>query len=46
MAAAAMAVIFLLWYPGALAGAQGVSRLVLIMIGVDVVIGPLITLIV
>lgn len=46
VAAVAMAVIFLLWYPGGLAGAQGVSRLVLIMIGVDVVIGPLITLIV
>lgn len=42
----AMAVIFGLWYPGALAGAQGVSRLVLILIAVDVVIGPLITLIV
>lgn len=46
VAAAAMSLIFLLWYPGALAGAQGVSRLVMIMIVVDVVIGPLITLIV
>jgi hypothetical protein len=42
----AMAVIFLLWYPGELAQLQGVSSLVLIMIGVDVVIGPLITLII
>lgn len=42
----AMAVIFLVWYPGALAKAQGVDRLLLIMIGVDVVLGPLITLIV
>jgi hypothetical protein len=42
----AMALIFLLWYPGALAGLQGVSRLVLMLIGVDVVLGPLITLIV
>lgn len=42
----ATALIFLLWYPGALADMQGVSRLVLIMIAVDVVIGPLITLIV
>lgn len=39
----AMAVIFFVWYPGELAQAQGVSFLVLIMIGVDVVIGPLLT---
>ena len=38
-----MVVIFLGWYPGSLAGAQGVNQLVLILIGVDVVIGPLIT---
>ncbi len=42
----AMAVIFFVWYPGALARAQGVDRLILIMIGVDVVLGPLMTLIV
>lgn len=42
----AIALIFLVWYPGALASMQGVSRLVLILIGVDVVLGPLITLIV
>lgn len=42
----AMGLIYGLWYPGVLAEAQGVSRLVLILIGVDVVIGPLITLIV
>lgn len=46
VAVLAMAVIFWVWYPAPLAGAQGVSRLVLILIGVDVVIGPLITLIV
>lgn len=34
---------FWLWYPGEMAQAQGVSRLVLILIAVDVVIGPLIT---
>ncbi|WP_133881892.1 TfpX/TfpZ family type IV pilin accessory protein [Panacagrimonas perspica] len=43
VALTAMAVIFLVWYPGKLAQAQGVSFLVLIMIGVDVVIGPLLT---
>lgn len=42
----ALALIYGLWYPGALAVAQGVSKLVLILIGVDVVIGPLITLLV
>lgn len=42
----AMALIYELWYPGALAAAQGVSNVVLILIGVDVVMGPLITLII
>lgn len=42
----AMALIFLFWYPGVLAEMQGVNQLVLILIGVDVVLGPLITLIV
>ncbi|WP_420464694.1 TfpX/TfpZ family type IV pilin accessory protein [Panacagrimonas sp.] len=42
----AMLVIFQVWYPAPLSDLQGVDRLVLIMIGVDVVIGPLITLIV
>lgn len=41
-----MGVVFHLWYPGALSDLQGVDRLLLIMIGVDVVLGPLITLIV
>lgn len=43
IALTAMAVIFFVWYPSPLSGAQGVDRLVLIMIGVDVVVGPLIT---
>lgn len=42
----ACAVIFFIWYPYPYDLAQGVSRLVLIMIAVDVVIGPLITTIV
>lgn len=42
----AMGLIFRVWYPGELAAAQGVSHLVIIMIGVDVVIGPMITAIV
>lgn len=46
VALVALTVIYALWYPGVLDAAQGVSRLVLILIGVDVVIGPLITLII
>lgn len=42
----ALCLIFGLWYPGVFAEAQGVSRLVLILICVDVIIGPLITTIV
>lgn len=42
----AAVLIFKFWYPAPLSSAQGVNRLVLIMICVDVVIGPLITLIV
>lgn len=46
VACGAAALIFLLWYPSPLAEAQGVSKIVLILIGVDVAIGPLITLII
>lgn len=42
----AMGLIFLIWYPGELARAQGVDYLVLILIGVDVVLGPLMTTII
>ncbi len=41
-----MAVIFPVWHPGAIAKLQGVSRLVLILIAVDVVLGPVMTLII
>lgn len=43
VAAAAMALIFLAWYPKPLAHMMGVDHLLLIMIGVDVVLGPLLT---
>lgn len=39
----ACGLIFLVWYPGPLARMEGVNQLVLLMIAVDVVIGPLIT---
>lgn len=40
------ALVFLLWYPGWLSYASGVASIFLIVLGVDVVLGPLITLIV
>lgn len=46
VALGAVAVIFLLWYPESLAQTQGVSRLVLVLIAVDVTIGPLITVLI
>lgn len=41
-----LALVFLLWYPGVLAEATGVTRIFLIVVCVDVAIGPLCTLIV
>lgn len=46
VALAAMGLIFLVWYPGVLARAQGVNFLVLILIGVDVALGPMLTTII
>lgn len=43
VAASAMALIFLAWYPAPLAKMMGVDQLLLILIGVDVVLGPLMT---
>lgn len=38
--------VFLLWYPGLLAAATGVTKVFLILLIVDVVLGPVITLII
>lgn len=38
--------VFLLWYPGAIAVLEGVSRIFLLLLAVDVVLGPLLTMIV
>lgn len=46
IASAAAALIFLVWYPSPMAAALGVGSLVLILIGVDVTMGPVITTIV
>ena len=46
IAAAVLAVIFFVWYPGALFGAAGGRHLFLLIACVDVAIGPLITLII
>ena len=40
------ALIFLVWYPAPLAQAQGIGPILLLLIGVDVAIGPLLTTIV
>jgi hypothetical protein len=46
IAAAALAMMLLVWYPQPLFEAAGGSGLLFILIGVDVIIGPLITLII
>jgi len=46
LALLALAVVFLVWYPSPLAGAVGVSDIFLMMLGVDVALGPALTLIV
>lgn len=46
VAALAAALVFLVWYPGALAPASGVTDIFLLLLAVDVCLGPLITLIV
>lgn len=46
IAASCAALVFSLWYPGPLAGASGVVEIFLLLLAVDVCLGPLITLIV
>ena len=46
IAAVVLAVIYLVWYPSPYFKAMGGDQLLLLLIGVDVVIGPLITLII
>lgn len=46
MALLTMCVVFCLWYPSPLAGAVGVAAITFVLLGVDVVIGPVLTLIV
>lgn len=46
IAVAVVGLVFLVWYPSPLAAAQGVNKLLLVLIGVDVMIGPLITTII
>lgn len=41
-----MCLVFLVWYPSPLAKALGVTPIFLMMLGIDVVIGPLLTLLV
>jgi hypothetical protein len=46
LAAACAALVYLLWYPAPLGSMSGVSDLFVLMLGVDVVLGPLVTLVV
>ena len=46
VAALSASLVFLLWYPGLLAFASGVSHIFLLLLMVDVVLGPVITLII
>lgn len=46
VALCALSLVFLVWYPAPLSVTQGVNRIVLILIAVDVVIGPTLTTIV
>lgn len=46
VALVALAMVYAVWYPSPMADAQGVSRLLLILIAVDVALGPLITTII
>ena len=46
LAAICVALVYLLWYPAPLGSMSGVSDLVVLMLGVDVVLGPLVTLVV
>jgi len=44
IAALSAALVFLLWYPSPLAAASGVTSIFLLLLGVDISLGPLITL--
>jgi hypothetical protein len=46
IAALVFVLLFFVWYPGALFEAAGGERLVYILIGIDIVIGPLLTLVI
>jgi hypothetical protein len=46
LAGCALALVFLVWYPAPLAEAFGVTHIFLLMLAIDVIIGPLLTLLV
>lgn len=46
LAACAVALVFLVWYPAPLAQAIGVTDIFLLILGIDVIIGPILTLLV
>jgi hypothetical protein len=46
VAACALVLVFLVWYPAPLAEAFGVADIFLLVLGIDVIVGPLLTLLV
>lgn len=46
MAICALMTVFLIWYPNPLAHAVGVAAITVVLLGVDIVIGPVLTLVV
>jgi hypothetical protein len=46
VAASVLALVYLAWYPSVLSTTEGVGTILLIMLGIDVVLGPLMTLLV
>lgn len=46
LASLAAILVFMLWYPGALADAQGINAVLILLLCVDVALGPMITVIV
>lgn len=46
LASCALALVFLVWYPSPLDQALGVTHIFLLMLGIDVIVGPILTLLI
>lgn len=45
LATISLCLIFFVWFPSPLADATGVSKIVLLMLGIDIILGPILTLV-